>query len=505
MNSNPGLINLSVTAPKQQSANNKVAAPTGRADSSAHFQKTLDDVQAAKAKKAKTAANTTATQTKQKLAKNNAANNPPQAKDSVRQKTSQSTEKTHEPVKDLQHSADDSNQITNEDKIKISEKNKANSESDAEDQPENTEHCLTDVTASTAGDSTLGLDVLKAPILAAGETGEIENSGAGSLAFSSTLMDQALGKQAEGALLNSSAEAATAAAQLSINTANSENFVSSALGPLSTYQTHPSVSAQIAAAQTESIASSTLLAERDTDSTAAASLKNSLNSSSILEDDGLLLSNQEMTNAPLDSKSLFEKMVQTVSANSMSTNNNGLEQAGAETGKHSPASTAAPLVSALNSLSRGPDSLVAAGRSFVAQAAIPVSVGQPQWSQAVGEKVLWLAAQNITAAEIRLDPPELGPMLVKVSVNQEQASVSFTSHHAGVREVLDQNLSRLRDMFNEQGLNLVNVDVSDKSFHRQQGEGKGTQSQGGAVEMVDDETLVSVSAIVQQRLVDHYA
>jgi flagellar hook-length control protein FliK len=95
---------------------------------------------------------------------------------------------------------------------------------------------------------------------------------------------------------------------------------------------------------------------------------------------------------------------------------------------------------------------------------------------------------------------------VKVSVNQEQTSVSFTSHHAVVREVLDQNLGRLRDMFSEQGLNLVNVDVSDKSFSRQQGDSQHQGGQGAHQESsVEEEAPVAVSLIKQQRLVDHYA
>lgn len=145
-------------------------------------------------------------------------------------------------------------------------------------------------------------------------------------------------------------------------------------------------------------------------------------------------------------------------------------------------------------------------RSFVVQTSVPVPVGQPQWSQAVGEKVLWLAAQNVSSAEIHLHPKDLGPLQVNVTVNQDQTSVSFTSHHAAVREVLDQNLGRLRDMFTEQGLNLVNVDVSDKSFARQQGEGK--SGKGGAQqgsEPMEEDAPIAVSSIIQKRLVDHYA
>ncbi len=84
--------------------------------------------------------------------------------------------------------------------------------------------------------------------------------------------------------------------------------------------------------------------------------------------------------------------------------------------------------------------------------------------------------------------------------------MNFTSHHAVVREVLDQNLNRLRDMFSEQGLNLVNVDVSDKSFSRQQGDAQSQKGQGSSQDVgAEEETAIAMSAIVQQRLVDHYA
>jgi flagellar hook-length control protein FliK len=508
MNGNLGLSNLSVTAPRQQSANNNAGAGIQHNDSSFHFQKTLDDVQATKAKKAKVA--TTTAYTKQKAAKNNVAiatSNHTQVKNNaVRQKTSQAINKEQETTNELQHSAGDSKQMSNESKARIKDKDKVNSASNVENKQKNAEHLMSDITTPISGDTALGLDVVKEPTLAKSETDGTENL-IGNFVFSSPLTNQVVSDQTEAVLLNSSIDGTTAVAQLSINTAldDVDNVLGSANGPLSLYQANADADALIEEALAGSVLSTTSIANSAVDSTAAASLKNSLSPSSILNAESLLASDQQATNTSQDSKSLFEKMVQTISAKTMSAANGDLEQAGTETSNHASGSTANLLVSALDSLSRGPDSLVAAGRSFVAQTAIPVSLGQPQWSQAVGEKVLWLAAQNITAAEIRLDPPELGPLQVKVSLHQDQANVSFTSHHAGVREVLDQNLNRLRDMFNEQGLQLVNVDVSDKSFHRQQGEGKGSQSHGDAAELGDDESLASVSAIVQQRLVDHYA
>lgn len=198
-------------------------------------------------------------------------------------------------------------------------------------------------------------------------------------------------------------------------------------------------------------------------------------------------------------KATFEKMLQNLTQPEPRMKDDSFAQP-------APAPATSSSSPGLDSLMRFSDSNTPAARSFVVQTAVPVPVGQPQWSQAVGDKVLWLAAQNVSSAEINLNPEHLGPMQVKVSVNQEQTSVSFTSHHVVVREVLDQNLGRLRDMFSEQGLNLVNVDVSDKSFSRQQGEPQNQSGQAANKEqVVEDEVPVAVSSIKQQRLVDHYA
>lgn len=120
-------------------------------------------------------------------------------------------------------------------------------------------------------------------------------------------------------------------------------------------------------------------------------------------------------------------------------------------------------------------------RQFVVQPEVRVPVGQPQWGRAVGERILWLANQNITSAELRLDPPDLGPVQVRVVVQNDQVNVTFTSNQVAVREALDLNAQRLRDMFTEQGLDLVDVNVSDQSdgggFGEQQREGRGGSGQ----------------------------
>lgn len=94
----------------------------------------------------------------------------------------------------------------------------------------------------------------------------------------------------------------------------------------------------------------------------------------------------------------------------------------------------------------------------------------PAWQQSFGEKVMWMINQNIHSAEIKLNPPELGRLDIKISMQQQdQTAISFTSQNQQVREMIESALPRLREMLGDSGLNLSDVDVSDKSFTAKNG------------------------------------
>ena len=110
----------------------------------------------------------------------------------------------------------------------------------------------------------------------------------------------------------------------------------------------------------------------------------------------------------------------------------------------------------------------AANTAAQAQLASPIMMARPGWGEAVVDKVMWMSAQNMKTAEIALDPPELGALQIRVSTQNDQASVSFTSPHANVREALDQNMNRLREMIQGEGLQLVDSEVNEQRSHREQ-------------------------------------
>ncbi|MEE4383306.1 MAG: flagellar hook-length control protein FliK [Pseudomonadales bacterium] len=89
----------------------------------------------------------------------------------------------------------------------------------------------------------------------------------------------------------------------------------------------------------------------------------------------------------------------------------------------------------------------------------PLAPRQPNFDTAVAERVRWLAERGSESAELRLDPPQLGSLGVRVRVEGDQASLLFTSSQAAVREALEAAIPRLRELFAEAGLQLGDVDV----------------------------------------------
>jgi flagellar hook-length control protein FliK len=97
-------------------------------------------------------------------------------------------------------------------------------------------------------------------------------------------------------------------------------------------------------------------------------------------------------------------------------------------------------------------------------------LNQANWAQSMGDRVQWLMSQRLQGAQIRLNPAHLGPMEVRVQIHNDQASIQFTAAHAVVRDALETALPRLREMLENSGVELVDVDISGQSFAEQRRE-----------------------------------
>jgi len=89
-------------------------------------------------------------------------------------------------------------------------------------------------------------------------------------------------------------------------------------------------------------------------------------------------------------------------------------------------------------------------------------LGEQGWSEAMGERIMWMMGKGMQAASIRITPPHLGPIQVQLSVQNDQASVNMVAQHGVVKEALEAAMPRLREMLAESNMQLVNVDVSHR-------------------------------------------
>ncbi|MBV7572246.1 flagellar hook-length control protein FliK [Pseudomonas sp. PDM32] len=150
----------------------------------------------------------------------------------------------------------------------------------------------------------------------------------------------------------------------------------------------------------------------------------------------------------------------------------------------------------------------------------PIAMHQSGWTEEVVNRVMYLSSANLKAADIQLQPAELGRLDIRVNmVPDQQTQVTFMSAHPGVREALDSQVHRLRDMFAQQGMGQVDVNVSDQSRGSQQGQDQARQSQtgrssasGGRIDSMDDEhapsvaeVAASVTSVIGSSAVDYYA
>jgi flagellar hook-length control protein FliK len=106
---------------------------------------------------------------------------------------------------------------------------------------------------------------------------------------------------------------------------------------------------------------------------------------------------------------------------------------------------------------------------------------------------MWMNARNIQTAELHLNPADLGPIDVRIQIGAEQSSISFNSQNQSVRELLEANIHRLREMLNNPG----------QSENGQSGGGafaqdSGTQSQGqsGGESLGHRSAMASASDVV---------
>jgi len=137
---------------------------------------------------------------------------------------------------------------------------------------------------------------------------------------------------------------------------------------------------------------------------------------------------------------------------------------------------------------------------------IHAPVGAAAFADEVTTQVTALAQSGVTQAQLQLNPADMGPVQVHITLQAGQASVWFGANHADTRAALEQSLPRLRELFAGAGMPLTDSGVFREPPRQQQTQPVPTTSAAASAN-ADAATAPTVTQVsnIRLSLLDTYA
>lgn len=169
--------------------------------------------------------------------------------------------------------------------------------------------------------------------------------------------------------------------------------------------------------------------------------------------------------------------------------------------------------------SQGAQSLQSSLSRFEGQVTnTPLHLARDNAADQLAEKVQMMMSKNLKNIDIRLDPPELGRMHIRMNMAGDATTVHFSVANAHARDVLEQSMPRLREMLSQNGVQLGDTSVQQQSSGQQQGYasargGNGNGTNGGfntdgmliSDENIDTEAKVTWNVGLKRDGISYYA
>ncbi|HEY1227730.1 MAG TPA: flagellar hook-length control protein FliK, partial [Ramlibacter sp.] len=126
---------------------------------------------------------------------------------------------------------------------------------------------------------------------------------------------------------------------------------------------------------------------------------------------------------------------------------------------------------AATSTTASADRAGATGAASTPVLTVAPEVGNEAWAPALAQQMLRMSASGQHVARLNLNPAELGPLQVTLSMNDHQTQAMFMSSHEGVRKALEAALPQLRTTLASQGIELSQASVGSGSQQQFTGQG----------------------------------
>ncbi|HKT30478.1 flagellar hook-length control protein FliK [Dyella sp.] len=223
-------------------------------------------------------------------------------------------------------------------------------------------------------------------------------------------------------------------------------------------------------------------------------------------DDGLSAGDAGTTATPADTSSFTQALgdnTQALAGSVAAGSHAALPVATTFAADNSSPSTAG--ITALGNLTATAPVVPAGATGGVHSLTMNAPAGSSGFAKELGQQITWLSGQDVKQAQIRLNPQNLGPLDVKVSVEHGRVDVSFMTQHPDATAAVQQSLGQLHQMLGGQGLSLGHATVGQHA--QQQFSGQQNQQAQTSSSASDDiaDTPIATAARAAIGLVDAFA
>lgn len=171
-------------------------------------------------------------------------------------------------------------------------------------------------------------------------------------------------------------------------------------------------------------------------------------------------------------------------------------------------SPAAAPVSAMSHSAQASSQVAALQTEKLETLTANLSLLEPNAATQLKDRLMYQLNNKIQSAEVKITPEDLGTVQIKVNLQQEQLSVQFVVQQSNAKELLEQQMPKLKDLLQQQGLQLTEGQVEQRQANdRRSGSEEKSGHRGYAANTNGEVELAHVATVKKQsdRMVDYYA
>ena len=95
------------------------------------------------------------------------------------------------------------------------------------------------------------------------------------------------------------------------------------------------------------------------------------------------------------------------------------------------------------------------------------------FSPNLANRIQWIYQQALASAEILMDPPELGPLSVKLHTSRGETNILFQVSNPQTKDMIEENLAKLKESLEQLGIQLGDTQVDHKEANSETEDGFG--------------------------------